>query len=125
MNESNLICDDVRFLLDVCGRARHKPKHGVQKATEIQGDTKKQELLKYVVAATYSWQHCGTGTLSYRQPRHFSNHGSDLKRQVIMVQFLSINIFFLFLQFLLGFSKVLVFCVSLYLCQLNRHKSFH
>ena len=28
------------------------------------------ELLKCVVAAMYSWQHCGTGTLSYRQPRH-------------------------------------------------------
>jgi hypothetical protein len=35
----------------------------------IQGD-KKQELLKCIVAAMYSWQHCGTGTLSYRQPRH-------------------------------------------------------
>ena len=34
----------------------------------IQGDTKKRELLKCVVAAMYSWQHCGTGTLSYRQP---------------------------------------------------------
>ena len=32
--------------------------------------TKKRELLKCVVAAMYSWQHCGTGTLSYRQPRH-------------------------------------------------------
>jgi len=31
---------------------------------------KKRELLKCVVAATYIWQHCGTGTLSYRQPRH-------------------------------------------------------
>jgi len=41
------------------------------------GDTKKRELLNCVVAAIYSWQHCGTGTLSYRQPRHhFSNHGS-------------------------------------------------
>ena len=59
----------------------------------VQGDTKKWELLKCIVAAMYSWQHCGTGTLSYRQPRHFSNHGSDLKRQVIMVQFLSINFF--------------------------------
>jgi hypothetical protein len=36
----------------------------------IQGDTKKRELLKFVAAAMYSWQHCGTGTLSYRQPRH-------------------------------------------------------
>jgi len=36
----------------------------------IQGDTKKRELLKCVVAVMYSWQHCGTGTLSYRQPRH-------------------------------------------------------
>ena len=36
-----------------------------------------RELLKCIVAAMYSWQHCGTGTLSYRQPRHhFSNHGS-------------------------------------------------
>jgi len=38
--------------------------------TDIQGDTKKRELLKCVVAAMYSWQHCRTGTLSYRQPRH-------------------------------------------------------
>jgi hypothetical protein len=36
----------------------------------LQGDTKKRELLKCLVAAMYSWQHCGTGTLSYRQPRH-------------------------------------------------------
>jgi hypothetical protein len=36
----------------------------------IQGDTKKRELLKCLVTAMYSWQHCGTGTLSYRQPRH-------------------------------------------------------
>ena len=27
---------------------------------------KKWELLKCVVASMYSWQHCGTGTLSYR-----------------------------------------------------------
>jgi hypothetical protein len=40
------------------------------KGRNIQGDTKKRELLKCVVAAMYSWQHCGTGTLSYRQPRH-------------------------------------------------------
>jgi hypothetical protein len=32
--------------------------------------TQKRELLKCVVAAMYSWQHCGTGTLSYRQTRH-------------------------------------------------------
>jgi len=62
---------------------------------QIQGDTKKRELLKCVVTAMYSWQHCGTGTLSYRQPRHFNDHGSDLKRQVVMVQFLSINYFLL------------------------------
>ena len=31
-----------------------------------------------------------------------------------MVQFLSINFFLGFLQFLLGFSKVPVFCVTLY-----------
>ena len=37
---------------------------------KIQGDTKKRELLKCVVAAMYSWQHCGTGTFCYRQPRH-------------------------------------------------------
>jgi hypothetical protein len=36
----------------------------------IQGNTKKRELLKCVVAAMYSWQHCKTGTLSYRQPCH-------------------------------------------------------
>ena len=32
-----------------------------------------------------------------------------------MVQFLSINFFLGFLQFLLGFSKVPVFCVTLYM----------
>ena len=36
----------------------------------IQNDTKERELLKCVVAAMYSWQHCATGTLSYRQPCH-------------------------------------------------------
>ena len=37
----------------------------------IQGEPKKKrELLKCVVAAMYSWQHCGAGTLSYRKPRH-------------------------------------------------------
>jgi hypothetical protein len=36
----------------------------------VQGDTKKWKFLKCVMAAMYSWQHCGTGTLSYRQPRH-------------------------------------------------------
>ena len=35
---------------------------------DIQSDTKERELLKSVVAAMYSWQHCGTGTSSYRQP---------------------------------------------------------
>jgi hypothetical protein len=36
----------------------------------VQGDPKKRELFKCVVAAMYSWQHCGIGTLSYRQSRH-------------------------------------------------------
>ena len=39
-----------------------------------------------------------------------------LQRQVVMVQFLSINFFFLFLQFLLGFSKVPVFLCHPVLC---------
>jgi len=42
----------------------------VQYMQVLQGDTKERELLKCVVAAVYSWQHCGTGTLSY------SNHGT-------------------------------------------------
>jgi hypothetical protein len=41
----------------------------IQTRSEIQGD-KKKGTLKCVVAAMYSWQHCETGTLSYRQPRH-------------------------------------------------------
>jgi hypothetical protein len=32
--------------------------------------TQKRELLKCVVAAMYSWQHCGTGILYYRQLCH-------------------------------------------------------
>ena len=75
----------------------------------VQCDTKKRELLKCVVAAMYCWQHCKTGTLSYRQPRHFSNQGADLKRQVIMVQFRSIKFFWISSIFFFSFSKVPVF----------------
>jgi len=39
------------------------------RAHKCTGWHKKQALLKCVVAAMCSWQHCGTGTLSYR-PRH-------------------------------------------------------
>ena len=39
---------------------------------------------------------------------------TSLKRQVLMVQFLSIQFFVGFLQFLLGFLKVPIFCVTLY-----------
>jgi hypothetical protein len=67
---------------------------------------------KCVVAAMYSRQHCRTGTFSYRQPHHL----------VIMDQWngqqcaVAIKIFYMFgfLQFLLGFSKVPFFCVTLY-----------
>jgi len=41
-----------------------------KKIVLLQGDTKEQELLKCIVAAMYSWQHCRTGPLSYRQPCH-------------------------------------------------------
>jgi hypothetical protein len=41
----------------------------------IQGDTKKRELLKSVVAAMYTWQHCGTGDLELQTTSPFSNHG--------------------------------------------------
>jgi len=95
--------------------------HTFAKSSLYSVTQKKRELLKCVVAAMYSWQHCGTGDLSYRQPRHFSNHGSDLKRQVIMFQFLSIMFFWGgFLQFLLGFSKVPLFCVTLYLVAIGQ-----
>jgi len=47
---------------------RYVQKEG--KSDIVQGDTKKREVLKCVVAAMYSWQHCGTGTSSYRQPRN-------------------------------------------------------
>ena len=36
-----------------------------------------------------------------------------------MVQFLVINFFLVFLQFLLGFSKVPLFCVTLYFLKFN------
>jgi len=81
----------------------------------IQCDTKKRELLKCVLAAMYSWQHCGTGTLSYRQPRHFSNHGSDLKRQVIMVQFFVNNFFFISSIFVGVFKSSRLLCHPVYI----------
>jgi hypothetical protein len=46
------------------------PEHLQPPCFFIQGETKKRELLKCVIAAMYSWQHCGTGTLSYRQLHH-------------------------------------------------------
>jgi hypothetical protein len=64
---------------------------------------KKRELLKCVVAAMYSWQHCGTGTLSYRL---------SLKRQVVMVQFLSIKFFCWISSIFVGFFKSSRFFVS-------------
>jgi hypothetical protein len=42
---------------------------GEELIIKVQGDTKKRELLKCVVAAMYSWQHCGTGDLEV-QPCH-------------------------------------------------------
>jgi hypothetical protein len=81
---------------------------------KIQGDTKKRELLKCVVAAMYTWQHCGTGTLSYRQPRHLVIMDHSLKRQVVMVQFLSINFFCWISSIFVGFFKSSRFFVPPY-----------
>jgi hypothetical protein len=52
----------------------------------------------------YSWQHCGTGTLSYRQPRHLvtMDQWNGQQRAVAIKCF---NMFG-FLQCLLGFLKV-------------------
>jgi len=62
--------------------------------------------LKCVVAAMYSWQHCGTGTLSYRQPRHL----------VIMDQRNGQQRAFLldFFNFCWVFQTFPFFCVTLY-----------
>jgi len=71
---------------------------------------KKRELLKCVVAAMYIWQHCGAGTLSYRQPRYyFSNHES-VERSTVC--FRHKNVFYKINDSLEGFSKVPVFFVS-------------
>jgi hypothetical protein len=77
----------------------------------IQGDTKKRELFKCVVAAMYSWQQCGTETLSYRQPRHLviMDQWNGQQRAVAIKMFYMFG----FLQFLLGFSKVPVFLCHL------------
>jgi hypothetical protein len=77
----------------------------------IQDDTKKRKLVKCVVAAMYSWQHCGTGSLRYRQPRHLviMDQWNGQQRAVAIKMFYM----FLFLQYLLGFSKVLVFLCHL------------
>jgi hypothetical protein len=60
----------------------------------------------------YSWQHCGTGILSYRQPRHLvaMDQWNGQQRAVAI----KISNMFGFLQIFLGFSKVPVFCVALY-----------
>jgi hypothetical protein len=66
---------------------------------------KKRELLKCIVATMYSWQHCGTGTLSYRRPRH-----SVIMDQWNGQQRVSPYFFLDFYNFCwIGFSKVPVF----------------
>jgi hypothetical protein len=60
----------------------------------------------------YSWQHCGTGTLSYRQLRHLviMDQWNGQQRAVAIKMFYMFG----FLQFVLDFSKVSVFCATLY-----------
>jgi hypothetical protein len=67
--------------------------------------------MKCVVAAMYSWQHCGTGTLSYRQPRHL----------VIMDQWNSQQraVAIHFFNFCWVFQKVPFCCVTLYILKLK------
>jgi hypothetical protein len=66
--------------------------------------TQKRELLKCVVAAMYSWQHCGIGTFSYRQPRYLviMDQWNGQQRAVAIKMFYMFG----FLQFLLGILKV-------------------
>jgi hypothetical protein len=66
--------------------------------------TQKRELLKCVVAAMCSWQHCGT--LSYRQPRHLiiMDQWNGQQRAVAIKMFCMFG----FLQ------SSLFFCVTLY-----------
>ena len=75
---------------------------------QIQGDTKKTGTSEML-----SGSHVQLAAL---RNRDLELQTTSLKRQVVMVQFLSIKFFFVgFLQFLLGFSKVPVFfCVTLY-----------
>jgi len=76
---------------------------------------KKRELLKCVVAAMYSWQHCRTGTLNYVIFRHWQFGLLSLKRQVILVinGSISVNKFF---NFCWVFQKF-PFFVSPCICQ--------
>ena len=81
----------------------------------IQGDTKYQELLKCVVAAMYSWQHCVTGTLSYRQPRHLVIMDQWNGQQRAFAIKMSINFFCWISSIYVGFFKLPFLCVSLYI----------
>ena len=56
--------------LNNCMKIYYRYKRGRKMGWKNTGWHKKWELLKCVVAAMYSWLHCGRGTLSYRQPRH-------------------------------------------------------
>jgi hypothetical protein len=71
----------------------------------------KTRNLKFVVAAIYSWQHCGTGTLSYRQPRHLviMNQWNGQQRAVNKICLLD------FFNFCWVFQKFPFFCVTLYI----------
>jgi hypothetical protein len=75
---------------------------------------KKWKLLKCVVAAMYSWQHCGTWTLSYRLPRHLVTMDQWNGRQRAVA--ITFSYMFGFLQFLLGVSKVPIFLCHLVVC---------
>jgi hypothetical protein len=80
------------------------------------GWPKKGELLKCVVAAMYSWQHCRTGTLSYRQPRHLvsMDQWNGEHRAVVIKNILHVWIF----------QKFLFFWVTLYTSIYNRPSSY-
>ena len=91
------------------------PSHSAEHATHTQGDTKKRELLKCVVAV----KECIRGGGRHLHDvifKHWSFGLLSLKRQVVMVQFLSIIFFSWISSIFVGVFKSSCFFVSLCTC---------
>jgi hypothetical protein len=97
--------------LEVSGAVRH-----------ILGDPKETWTFEMRSGSNLSWQHCGTGTLSYRQPRHLviMDQWNGQQRSVTITMFYMFG-FFKSSRFL-GHSVYVVMRIYIYIYVVRRQR---